>query len=138
MFNNTVNLVPTTDSPYDSYIIDGPTNRKTERSFVFTGGMTGILTIAHSQSNENAGLETQRSNVRIELSKEIEDTGKFAKAYVSFIMSTPKGVFTVDEMASLTAMLMNFLRYGENAGADDIVIAADLSTVIQRIYAGEP
>jgi hypothetical protein len=117
-------------------LIDGPTNRKTIRAF---GHKT--VTIAHGDSNENnaAGVTTQRSNVRINLDKEIEDSGKTASGYVQLTLSVPKDVITEAEVKTLVAQLLNFLMHGETPNSEEakIVLTTDLDSV-PRLYAGEP
>jgi hypothetical protein len=103
------------------------------------GGLTE-LTIAHSASNENGVIPTQRSNVRVSFLKEIGDTDKLAKAYVQFTMSVPKGTFTSTEVQILAAELINFLCYGDSVLAASAVGAIQSSDVgsVPRLYAGEP
>jgi hypothetical protein len=134
MFDNTLTL---TDGAADiaTAIIDGPAGRKTLRSSA--DGVTQ-LTIAHQDSNENPGYVTQRSNIRVSRSFEIEDTGKSVSAYAQLTLSVPKD--TVDEAAAmkLIAMLVNFLALSE-AGAFGSAIMDSASQVgAKRLYAGEP
>jgi phage-related tail protein len=136
MFNNTVKLAKN-DAALDHVevsLIDGPTNRKTLRSSA--DGLTEF-SIAHGESNENPGLVTSRSNVRVSLSKEIADTDKFATGYAQFTMSVPKGSFTAAEAAVIAGRLVNFLIFGdfdEEGGQID----ATTMVALPRLYAGEP
>jgi hypothetical protein len=95
------------------------------------------LSIQHNESNENPGFPTQRSNVRVTMSKDVAESDKVVKGYVQLTTSIPKGQMTSDETKALVAMLVNFLCLGENTGASDVVALTDLAAV-PRIYAGEP
>lgn len=136
-FLNTVTLVVDAANAGDvvTAIVDGPTNRKTIRS---SADSLTQLTIAHQESKENGAIPTQRSNVRIETSKEVADTGTFAIGYVQFTMSIPKGVFSVVDTKVLVAQLLNFLDQGDNSTPIPVVEAATDLSPIDRLYAGEP
>jgi len=117
-------------------LVDGPTNRKTLR--VSADGLTQV-SIAHQESNENPGLVTQRSNVRLTKTKEVEETGVTAKAYVQLTISLPKTVFTATELKVMLAHLVNILTsadsesaYANNLEGPDVAAGSD------RLYAGEP
>lgn len=138
MFNDITRLFKTGSSYIETRVTDGPTNGRTKRR-----GDAGLLslTIAHQQSNENGkSIPTLRSNVRIEVSKEIGDTGAFAKGYVQFTMSTPRGVFSSTEMQEATARLVQFLVAGEQSsettGSPGPFAANFLS--VPRLYNEEP
>jgi len=130
MFLNTVPLSDSDDTVNVS-LIDGPTNQRTTRASA-DGSMK--LSIAHQLTSENGPVETQRSNVRIEISKEIEDTGKTAKGYVQYSQSFPRSVFTAAEAQALASRLVTFLVSESHAS---IVGNGDLLTVA-RLYGGEP
>jgi hypothetical protein len=82
---------------------------------------------------ENGAIPSQRSNVRIEFSKEIEDTGKFAKAYVQFTMMVPPGIVTNTETTELVEQLINFLVRGEQSSTASSGTMASLSNVSARV-----
>jgi len=132
MFLNTVPLV-STGSTITVALIDGPTNQKTIRSSA--DGKT-VLTIGHQETSENGkAIKTQRSNVRIELSKEIEDTGVSAKGYVQYNMSFPKDVFSAAEVRAAANKLVNFL-FNEDATLESADDGALIN--VTRLYGGEP
>lgn len=136
-FLNTVVLVKTSGGSGDivTAIVDGPTNRKTLRS---SADSLTVLSIAHQESKENGVIPTQRSNVRIETSKEVEDSGTFAVGYVQFTMSIPKGIFSVSDTKALVAQLINFLDQGDSSSPEPVVDSGTDLGPVDRLYAGEP
>jgi hypothetical protein len=131
MFLNTVSL-QSTSATTSVALIDGPTNQKTLRS---SADALTLLSVAHQETSENGkGIKTQRSNVRVQISKEIEDTGVSATGYVQFTMSLPRDVFTAADAQKAAAQLINFLL--NEAGGCTVANADCLS--IPRLYAGEP
>jgi hypothetical protein len=136
MYNDTV-VLRNGDSANEKSLalIDGPTNQKTLRSSA-DGALK--LSIAHQESNENPGFITRRTNVRVTLSKEVEDTGKSVDAYVQLTISSPKDVVTVVEVQRLAVYISNFLQdKGESAGVD-ADLNSDLLLAVPRLLAGEP
>jgi len=129
----------TTTEYHDFVKISGPTNGQTVRVGTLLSN-PGKLTVSNlGTSSENGTVPTDRSNVRIAVSKEIGDTGKFVQGYVQFTMSIPKGFFTDTETAAMAAGLLNYLQDSaleaetEMAGA---VLGTSMATV-RRLYVGE-
>lgn len=135
MFNNTVSLIApgATVPTVVTTLIDGPTNRRTSRA-----GAAGKLqfSIAHTESKENPGFVTQRSNVRIESVIDVPESDKSVKAYVQFTSSVPKDLMTTVQLQELAARLVNFLMSGD-ASPDNSVQMNELNAV-PRLFAGEP
>jgi hypothetical protein len=116
-------------------LIDGPTNQRTVRS---SADSLVRLTIAHQESNENPGFVTQRSNVRINLSKEVEDTGKSVNGYVQLTQSFPKDVMTVAEISTLFAYMLNLVVDGGETLDPASGIAKEDLDLVPRLSIGEP
>jgi hypothetical protein len=137
MFNNNVKLVAgaASASNKDTTLIDGPTNRKTLRSSA-SGELS--FSLAHQESNENPGFTTQRSNVRVQLSKEVADTDKTVNAYAQLTISHPKETVTALEVRELIAFLVNFLQYGDLADGTEAIMEASGAAACDRLIAGEP
>jgi hypothetical protein len=135
MFNNTMNLTLAEVTPTTVSLVDGPTNRKTLRS---SADDTIQLSIAHTESNENPGIVTSRSNIRISLTKEVEETGKTVTGYAQFTLSLPKTQFTVANARELACALMTVLISGENTEAEAPIVVPNSFVGVSRIYAGEP
>lgn len=117
-------------------LFDGPRDRRTERRAADAGQTT--LTIAHSDSNENGKVPTQRSNVRVLTSKEIGDTELLAKAYAQLTLSVPKGIFTLADVQKLVAQLLNIVLVGDNTETAAAIDGATGLYLVPRLYAGEP
>lgn len=139
MFNNDTRLANTVDGSAETIVstalINGPANRKTERSSA--DGKTG-LTIAHQESNENPGFPTQRSNVRINHVFDVAESDRTVNGYVQFTMSFPKDHVTAGQMSVLVAQLVNFLRHAENSSDEVLSVSDSFWTAIPRLMAGEP
>jgi hypothetical protein len=139
MFNNSTHLANTADGSAAvitaTSIINGPTNRKTERSSA-DGKLA--LTIAHQESNENPGFPTQRSNVRISRVFDVAESDRTVVGYVQFTMSFPKDHVTVAQMTVLVAQLVNFLRHSENEADEVLAVDDDFWLSVARLMAGEP
>jgi hypothetical protein len=142
MFNNNTRLFYATGSGLLSTLIDGPTNGRTVRSFAgISSGTTNSLTITHGESSENGSIPTQRSNVRVGISKEIEDSGKFAIGYAQLTIVTPTGVVTETEVRRLIAALVNFLTLTDitsEMDGDSHGVQADDLAAVPRLLAREP
>lgn len=136
MFNNTVVLPigQTQDEVVTTTLIDGPTNRRTQRA-----GSDGKsqFTIAHTESKENPGFVTQRSNVRLEQVIDVPESDKSVKAYVQLTTSIPKEQMSPVQLQKLTAKLINFVLNGDLA-TPDVLINHESLQAVPRLYAGEP
>jgi hypothetical protein len=138
MLNNTVYLAKSSTDGENIAValIDGPTNQKTLRSS--SDGRTQ-LSIGHQSSNENPGFVTQRSNVRISRSFEIEDTGKSVDAYAQLTLSVPRDEVTAAQLGELVCLLVNMLLTPNLAVDEDGQINGQASLpLVARLYAGEP
>jgi hypothetical protein len=134
MFENTINLKQ--EGPVvTATAITQTLPQKTIRS---SADGTVILTISHQASNENVGFATQRSNVRVSRSYEIEDTGKTVQGYVQFTSSIPKDVMTPTDLLHVANELFSFLLMGVNPAEPVELSAYDSGATLQRLYAGEP
>lgn len=131
----TTNLLKNTSEYIPITLLDGPTNRKTVHGSA--DGMTR-MDIAHQESNENPGLITQRSTVRITNSKEIEDSGKLVNGYVQLTLSVPRAEFSATDVQTLVAQLVNFLTTPSGVYAEGLTAAASDLVAVPRLYAGEP
>lgn len=141
MFNTTV-LLPSYagDNAVVVSLVDGPTNHKTIRSGVWNGGKYDLM-IGHSSSNENPGLITQRSVVRLALAKASAlIAGKDAKAYAQLIMSAPLGAFTVAEYQDLCERLMGFMACQGELDSSPLAgcVPSTFNGSLARLYAGQP
>jgi len=135
MFNNTVILVKQYGDGvgFDTSIINLGDGRSSRADA--TGNEQ--LSIAQTESNENPGFTTKRSNVRILREKTLEGSGKTVKAYAQLTLSVPTDQVTVAEVQEIVTELINFIRYSENATSMGLVAPTDL-LAIPRLLAGEP
>jgi hypothetical protein len=135
MFNNTVSLESATDTNVEVALVDGPTNRKTMRS---SPGGDVEFSIAHQESNENPGVPTQRTNVRVSKTFAAIDLVPSAKAYVQFTISCPKEQVSLSSLRPLVDWLLNFLVHGEEPIDEELVTTDGATNALARLYAGEP
>jgi hypothetical protein len=132
MLTQNVNLEDGSAIRTNMALIDGPTNRKTIRS---SSDRTVELVVAHQDSNENKGFDTQRTLVRVTRLFEDTATGATVKAYVQFQMSIPYGVVSLADTQRLAVELINLLISGEDPGLAGQESADMLG--VSRFYAGE-
>jgi len=135
MFDNTVKLADDGGTVKAVVIVDGPTNGRTVRSGA-GGGLR--LSIAHQETNENAGFINQRSNVRVEEDFVLDDTDKVVKAYAQLSMSYPKGQVTAAQLTKIVGRLITFMNLAENSAGANASDYINLPITVGRLYAGEP
>jgi hypothetical protein len=134
MFNNTVYLVSSPDPDIQTGLIDGPTNQRTLRRAV--DGTE--LSIGHTDTNENPGFVTQRSNVRIQVPVMVEESDKVLKAYAQLTLSFPKGQMSELAVKTLIVRLLNFMVVGDDPTPSGLVELEAIDEVAGRFIAGEP
>jgi hypothetical protein len=108
---------------------------RTVRIGTLDDGTKVSLTIAHSQSNENAPFQTDRTQIRVDLSKINTTTGKPVRMSVYQITSRPVGDdFSETDAWNWVRNLGLFLVTGKASGG--ALVPMDDS--LRRILAGEP
>jgi hypothetical protein len=142
MFNNTVHLKAdgsTGSAVFDLALVDGPTNRKTLRSWVASDAKFDF-TIGHQASNENPGYDTTRSVVRFARTSVEPETGKPVTVYAQLIMSHPdSSTVQQADLVLLLAGVISFLQNGgDSAAAQTVDNVADISATVARLWAQEP
>lgn len=135
-FNNTTTL-RVGGAVLNTEIQSGPVNNRTVR--VAADGSPVVLSIAHGDSNENGKVPSQRSNIRVALSKELGDTGTLILGYAQLTIMVPKGEMTETEIGIQIARLVNFLRFGDaSVPEDEEPLNWDDFHALSRILAGIP
>lgn len=145
MFENTLNLVHTvnestgaTGTPVvtPTVLINWQGQRSFRRS---TSGR--LLSIGHTQSNENPGFNTQRSVVRVERLHDVPDSDKFVKSVVQIQFSIVKDIVNPYILGSMIHEAANVVVFGSNASASlyisDQFQFDSYRNGIGRLYAGE-
>lgn len=109
------------------------------RNLIATGDRS-ILSISHSESKENKGQVTDRSAIRLECRKTLED-GAESVAQVTISASFPRRGFTTEEMlkiakALIGAMIARAAVGDEKSDPDNPNIMLDW-TPLSRVLEGE-
>lgn len=145
MFDNNTSFVTdaTGANQIDLSLVDGPTNQRTIRRGSVTGGKYE-LSIAHQGTNENPGFITQRSNVRLSLTKVDVETGKEFTAYAQLTISVPTDMVVAADVAKQVGHLVCFLYNGGDIATISELPASGSGfevaflSVVSRLLAGEP
>jgi hypothetical protein len=146
MFNNNVTLVKSAGESEVNYVnvnlIDGPTNQKTLRRMIGTAGKYDF-SIGHQASNENPGFTTQRSVIRLSLTKVDTETDQDFTVYAQVILSVPTEKTPAADVADLLARLFSFfITEGDsenlNALGDGMDYKSLMTAVATRLVGGEP
>jgi hypothetical protein len=101
-------------------------------------GVKAQLSIAHSQSNENAPFPTTRTNIRLDLKKVNTETGKTITASAYTVVVAPQGPdFSDADILMITRTLAAFLLFGKGTGDMALDFYGNDDT-LARVVAGEP
>jgi len=108
------------------------------------GGNKGSLTISRSQSNENKPIVTDRTLIRLDVTKVHSVTGKKVTMTAYCVTGLPQGdnPFTLDDQVCLVRHLALFLLIGETTGTAMTAISAsdplldDTENTLHRILGG--
>lgn len=141
MFNNTLLLFTShTIALSLPALVDGPTNRKTLRSWTASDGVVHEFSIGHQATSENPGFDTTRSVVRLAITRLTAD-GKKVTTYAQLVLSHNNAAEALSsgDATNAVAALCVFLKTGGAAAppsGDDTI--GDVTTVVGRLTQGEP
>jgi hypothetical protein len=99
------------------------------------------LTISHSESKENKGQVTDRSSIRLEVTRVIEGSTTEVTAQVTVVASLPRAGFTADELSTIAGALFGFCVVDPadtTPESSNAVLADHTSALFQRVITGEP
>lgn len=112
---NTVKLVEGSGVGTDVRIQGTPDNGRSKR---ISADGTLSLSVASTETNENPGFTTRKSNFRI-TKRSLDANGKPVFSYFQGTLSviTDRSIVSVADVCDLVDMGANFLMHGENSNA---------------------
>lgn len=95
-----------------------------------------VLSVAHSETNENKPFATGRTVIRLDLKKINEVTGKPVVLSAYIVIALPKSVdFDVSDAVDASRSLAHFLTFGQVTEGNEYANAED--NMLARLIQGE-